>query len=131
MSADTRTPQLFAADLAGEVPSKPTKKELAAARVARFRERHGLRAVTVNLPASAVAELDAMLAVTGETRSQLIERTVLNQGMVMKLESQGLAVVLPVEVRDEFAAWVAAKGKGRTASQVIEKLIRTQLLRPR
>ena len=86
MSDDTKTPQLFVADLAGEVPPKPTKKELAAARVARFRERHGLRPVTVNLPADLAEKLDA---------------------------------------------WLLVKGKGRTKSQVIAKLIETQLLRPR
>jgi hypothetical protein len=86
MTNDTSTPQLFVADLAGEVPRKPTASELTAARVKRFREKHGLRAVTLNLPADLVAELDA---------------------------------------------WIVSKGKGRTKSQVIEKLIRTQLLRPR
>lgn len=84
---DTKTLDLLPDhDLVGERPKKPTAKELAAARIKRFREKHGVKAVTVNLPADLVADLDA---------------------------------------------WIVAKGKGRTKSQVIEKLIRTQLLRPR
>ena len=38
---------------------------------------------------------------------------------------------LPVDLVADLEAWIVAKGKGRTKSQVIEKLIRTQLLRPR
>jgi len=83
---DIRTKQLFVADLAGEVPPKPTKKEMAAARVARYKNAHGVKAVTINLPVELAARLDE---------------------------------------------WLLVKGKGRTKSQVIAKLIETQLLRPR
>jgi len=83
----TKTPDLLPNhDLAGERPRKPTARELGKARIERFRAKHDVKAVTVNLPASLVAELDA---------------------------------------------WIVTKGKGKTKSQVVEKLIRTQLLRPR
>lgn len=85
--ADTKTLDLLPNhDLAGERPQKPTAKELAAARIKRYRERHAVKGVTVNLPVELVAQLDE---------------------------------------------WIATKGKGKTKSEVIEKLIRTQLLRPR
>lgn len=84
---DTKTLDILPEhDLAGERPRQPTKQEKAAARVARYRERNGVKPITLNLPAELVADLDA---------------------------------------------WILAKGKGRTKSQVIEKLIRTQLLRVR
>lgn len=73
-------------DLAGERPRAPTSQELARQRVERFREKHGVKPVTLQLPADLVARLEA---------------------------------------------WIVVKGKGRTKSQVIAKLIETQLLRPR
>lgn len=82
-AADPRTAQLFPGDLAGPVPPKPTAKELAAARAARYAQKHG-QAVTIFLPPDVVAALNV---------------------------------------------WCDARGKKKSA--VIEKLIRTQLLRPR
>ncbi len=85
--ADKVTPDLLPEyDLVGERPRKPTSKELAVARVKRFRETHGVKAVTINLPVDLAAALDE---------------------------------------------WIINKGKGRTKSQVIQKLIETQLLRVR
>lgn len=49
-------------DLAGPVPPKPTAKELAKARAAKFKEKNGVKAVTVHLPAEQVAAFDAYIA---------------------------------------------------------------------
>lgn len=87
--ADKVTPDLLPEfDLAGERPRKPTAKELAAARARRYKERHNVKAFTVQLPVDLVARIDAFVA-------------------------------------------NPKKGKGRTKSQIIEKLIETQLLRDR
>lgn len=87
-ATDTKTADLLPNhDLAGERPAKPTAKELARARTARYREKHGnVKGFTVQLPVDLIAKVDA---------------------------------------------YVTAKGKGRTKSQIIQKLIETQLLRPR
>lgn len=114
-------------DLAGERPRAPTSQELARQRVERFREKHGVKPVTLQLPAETLDLLNYMTGNTGESKSQLVARVLADQAG----RAGGQAVVLPVEVRDEFAAWVVAKGKGRSAAEVLEKLIRTQLLRPR
>ena len=54
-ATDTKTADLLPAhDLAGERPAKTTQREKTAARVANFRARHGLKALTVNLPADLV-----------------------------------------------------------------------------
>ena len=57
---DQKTPDLLPEhDLAGERPRKPTKQELAAARSKRFKEAHGVRAVTLFLPVDLAIALDA------------------------------------------------------------------------
>ncbi|WP_322400357.1 hypothetical protein [Massilia luteola] len=54
---DTKTADLLpTCDLAGERRAKPTQREKTAARVAKMRERRGLKAITVNLPAELVEE---------------------------------------------------------------------------
>jgi hypothetical protein len=47
---DKKTLDICEMDLAGPVPVKPTAKERAAARAIRFRERYGVRSLTVQLP---------------------------------------------------------------------------------
>ena len=83
---DNKTAEICAMDLAGPVPARPTAKELAAARAARFKTRHNVVPLTVQLPAALHAE---------------------------------------------FAAYVADKGKGKSKSEIIAKLIASQLLRKR
>jgi hypothetical protein len=88
-AADKKTPDLLPDhDLAGERIPKPTSRELARARAARFKERHNVAALTVNIDAAVLAA---------------------------------------------FEAWFENRIKDRemTKAQVIEKLIKQQLLRKR
>lgn len=66
-------------DLAGEVPAKPTAKEMNAARVRKYREAHGVRSVTISLPKVLADELDAWLAARGKTKSEVLAKLIKTQ----------------------------------------------------
>ena len=86
MATDKKTLDICEMDLAGPVPPKATARELAAARAVRYKEKHNVVPLTIQLPAALHAE---------------------------------------------FVAYVGDKGKGKSKSEIIAKLIKTQLLRPR
>jgi hypothetical protein len=70
---DTKTADLLpACDLAGERPAKPTQRERTAARVAKYREKNGLRAITVNLPAELVEQFHARRQARGQSANDAI-----------------------------------------------------------
>lgn len=69
-SADTLTGDLLPAhDLAGE---RPPMKSAAARRLASYRERAGLRGLTVNIPAELVDQFHAKRAEQGKTANEVI-----------------------------------------------------------
>ncbi|MGZ8301227.1 MAG: hypothetical protein ACXW2U_00835 [Telluria sp.] len=49
-------------DMAGPVPQKPTAKEQGAARTKKYREKNGVRPVTINLPVDVADKFDAYMA---------------------------------------------------------------------
>jgi len=64
--AATTTPDLLPEhDLAGERPPKKPRQ-------ATWREKRGLAAITVNLPADVKNDFDAYLAKTGKNRNEVI-----------------------------------------------------------
>jgi hypothetical protein len=70
---DTKTADLLpACDLAGERPAKPTQREKTAARVAKYREKNGLKAITVNLPAELVEEFHTRRKARGHSANDAI-----------------------------------------------------------
>jgi hypothetical protein len=77
---DTKTADLLpACDLVGERPAKPTQRERTAARVAKYREKHGLAAMTVNVPAELLADFNAYLSKTGKARSDVVAHVLRTQ----------------------------------------------------
>lgn len=79
-TADTKTADLLpACDLVGERPAKPTQRERTAARVAKYREKHGLAPMTVNVPVDVLADLNAYLSRTGKTRNAVITHVLRTQ----------------------------------------------------
>ncbi len=76
---DKKTLDVCEMDLAGPVPPKPTAKELAIARAARFKARHGVKALTVNLPAELHARFDAWAAEKGKSKSDVIAKLIESQ----------------------------------------------------
>ena len=79
--ADNKTADLLPAhDLAGERPSKPTAAELARQRAAKFREKHGVKAMTVFINAEVLADFDQWLAAhPGKKRAEVVERLLKTQ----------------------------------------------------
>lgn len=75
-ATDTKTRDLIVMDLAGEVPAPVNK---AALRAARFRERHGVAALTVNLPADLLAAFDEHCTSKGIKKSDVIARLLKTQ----------------------------------------------------
>lgn len=72
-SIDTVTADLLpACDLVGERPAKLTQREKTAIRVKRFREKNGLKAITINLPAELVDEFHARRKARGQTANDAI-----------------------------------------------------------
>jgi hypothetical protein len=70
---DTKTADLLPDhDLAGERPAKPTQREKTAARVENFRARHGLKALTVNLPADLVEAFHERRKARGHSANEAI-----------------------------------------------------------
>jgi hypothetical protein len=80
-SNDTKTVDILgeSCDLAGPVPPKPTARELAQARVRRFKEKHGVVSMTVNLPAATLAAFNVYLAEKGKNRSEVIAKLIASQ----------------------------------------------------
>lgn len=77
---DTHTGDLLpACDLAGERPAKPTQREMTAARVTRYREKNGLKAMTVNIDGDLKDDFDAYLSRTGKSRNAVIEHVLKTQ----------------------------------------------------
>lgn len=66
-------------DLAGPVPPKPTAKEMAQARAARFKEKHGVKAVTVQLPVELADRFDAWAKANGKNKSAVIAKLIASQ----------------------------------------------------
>lgn len=66
-------------DLAGPIPPKPTAKELNAARVQRFRDKHGVKAVTVQLPVELADRFDAWAKANGKNKSAVIAKLIASQ----------------------------------------------------
>jgi hypothetical protein len=86
---DKKTPDLLGdtCDLAGPVPAKPSTRELAAARAARFKERHGVQAVTILLPADQVAAFNRYIEAKNAKLTK--ENRISKSGVIGKLiESQ-------------------------------------------
>ena len=75
---DKRQIEVCEMDLAGPVPPKPTKRELAKARAARFQEKHG-KALTVHLPADLHARFDAWAAEKGKSKSEVLAKLIESQ----------------------------------------------------
>lgn len=75
---DTKTQDILGdtCDLAGPVPAPVNK---AALRAARFRERHGVRSMTVNLPAELLAEFNEWAAAKGKNKSEVIAKLIKTQ----------------------------------------------------
>jgi hypothetical protein len=80
-SNDTKTVDILgeSCDLAGPIPPKPTARELAQARTAKFKDRHGVESMTVNLPAATLAAFNAYLAEKGKRRSDVIAKLIESQ----------------------------------------------------
>lgn len=76
---DQKTRDICEMDLAGPVPAKPTKQERAAARAARFKERHGVAALTVNISVDVLAAFDAYCVAKDRKKSAIIEKLLKTQ----------------------------------------------------
>lgn len=77
---DQKTPDLLPEhDLAGERPRKPTKKELAAARAKRFKESHGVHAVTLFLPVDLAIAFDAYCIARNLKKSDVVAKLLSSQ----------------------------------------------------
>jgi hypothetical protein len=87
MATDKKTLDICEMDLAGPVPARPSARELAAARALRFKERHGVQAVTIHIPAEQVAAFDVYIAAKNAKLTK--ENRVNKSGVLSKLiESQ-------------------------------------------
>lgn len=82
---DTKTPDLLgdSCDLAGPVPAKPSARELAAARAARFKAKHGVQAVTIHLQADQVAAFNRYIEAKNAKLTK--ENRVNKSGVIGKL----------------------------------------------
>lgn len=79
-AADQKTGDLLPDhDLAGERPAKPTQREQTAARVAVYREKNGVKPMTVNIPVDLADKFDAYLIKTGKRRSDVIAHVLRTQ----------------------------------------------------
>jgi hypothetical protein len=83
MSTDKKTLDICEMDLAGPVPAKPTARELAKARAASFKERHGVQAVTVHLPEAQAAAFDAYIA--ARNKKLTFEKRLTKSAVISKL----------------------------------------------
>jgi hypothetical protein len=80
-SDDTKTLDILgeSCDLAGPVPAKPTARDLAKARAAKFKERHGVASLTVNIPASLLNAFNEHCAAKGKSKSVVIAKLIESQ----------------------------------------------------
>lgn len=76
---DKKTLDVCEMDLAGPVPVAPTAKELAKARAARFKEKHGVAPLTVNIPASLLNAFNEHCAAKGKSKSAVIAKLIESQ----------------------------------------------------
>jgi len=76
---DKKTLDICEMDLAGPVPAKPTARELAKARAERYKARHGVAAMTVNIDAEVLAAFEAYCAAKDRKKSAEIERLLKTQ----------------------------------------------------
>lgn len=79
MTNDKKTLDICEMDLAGPVPPKPTARELAKARAARFKEKNGVAPLTVNLPASLLNAFNDYCADKGKSKSAVIAKLIESQ----------------------------------------------------
>lgn len=80
---DKKTLDICEMDLAGPVPPKPTARDLANARAARFKEKHGVQAVTIHLPADQVAAFNRYIE--AKNAKLTAENRVTKSGVIGKL----------------------------------------------
>ena len=73
---DTKTLDICAMDLAGEVPPPVNKAEL---RAARFRESHGVKALTVNIPVDQLLAFEAYCKAKDKKKSAVISNLIESQ----------------------------------------------------
>lgn len=82
-SNDTVTADILGdtCDLAGPVPPKPTAREKSAARSQRYRDKNGVRPVTLNLPIAVAEAFDAYMATrpTGTKKGDVIAKLLTSQ----------------------------------------------------
>jgi hypothetical protein len=71
---DKKTLDVCEMDLAGPVPAKPTSKELAKARAAKFKEKHNVAALTIHLPVDQLAAFEAYCLAKDRKKSAVISK---------------------------------------------------------
>lgn len=76
---DTKTLDLIQCDLVGEIPRKPTQREKAAERARRFRERHGVKPVTLQLRADLAQAFSEYCAAKGKKQAAVVEKLIETQ----------------------------------------------------
>lgn len=78
---DKKTPDLLgdSCDLAGPVPVKPSARDLAKARAARFKEKHGVQALTIHLPVDQLAAFEAYCLAKDRKKSAVIAKLIDSQ----------------------------------------------------
>lgn len=76
MITDKKTLDICEMDLAGEVPPPVNK---AALRAARFRERHGVASLTVQIPVEVLAAFDALCIAKEKKKSAVIAKLIETQ----------------------------------------------------
>jgi hypothetical protein len=74
MTNDKKTLDICQMDLAGPVPAKPSARELAAARAYRFKEKHGVAALTIHLPVAQLAAFEAYCLAKDRKKSAVISK---------------------------------------------------------
>jgi hypothetical protein len=86
---DKKTPDLLPEyDLAGERPAAPTSADKARARLERYKAKHGVKAITLNLPVDLVDAFDAYIAARNAKLSK--EKQITKNSVIAKLISTQL-----------------------------------------
>jgi hypothetical protein len=78
-SNDKKTLDICEMDLAGPVPPKPTARDLAKARAARFKERHGVAELTVHITVEQLAAFEAYCLAKDRKKSAVIAKLIESQ----------------------------------------------------
>jgi hypothetical protein len=78
MSTDKKTLDICEMDLAGPVPPKPTARDKARARAARFADKHG-QALTIHLPVEQLAAFEAYCQAKDRKKSAVISKLIASQ----------------------------------------------------